>query len=218
MKKLLFIAALALFTPSTTQALTINLVSDIHAGSSPECGDYKCVPNWQEAFQSFLDSTEGLVVTVGDNTDQAKKNYAAQLRTMAEGREIYWANGNHDKKVYLGDSKHYVIDKEDWRIVLIDYKSCGKKDVNWLKRVLKNYKEEKVAAVLHYPIFKPVTFKVNKDCKKIEKVFRDYKVDYVFSGHRHGDSWTREYNGVTYQAIQGLTQGFATNYKTMELE
>jgi len=137
---------------------------------------------------------------------------------MTSEREIYWANGNHDKKVYVGGSKHYIIDKDDWRIVLVDYKSCGQKDIKWLKNTLKYYKDKKVAAVMHYPVFRQGTIKIQKDCRKIEKVFRDYKVDYVFSGHWHGDSWTREYNGVTYQAIQGLTQGFATNYKTLELD
>lgn len=220
MKKLVFAAAFLMLLPSTSQAFSVNLVTDIHAGSSISCGDFVCVPSWQSAFQEFLDKTEGLIITVGDNTDQAKKNYAAQLRVMTSGREIYWANGNHDKKVYVGGSKHYIIDKEDWRIVLVDYKSCGQKDINWLKKTLKNYKDKKVAAVMHYPIFMPVNynFKINKDCKKIEKVFRDYNVDYVFSGHRHGDNWTRVYNGVTYHALLGLTYGFGINYETIDLQ
>jgi predicted phosphohydrolase len=216
---LLFAAAtIFFFTPLSAKAFTLNLVSDIHAGNSDNCGDFKCVPRWREAFQEFLDETEGLIVTVGDNTDMTSKTYATELRQMAEGREIYWANGNHDKKVYVGGSKHYVIDEDDWRIVLIDYKNCGKKDVNWLKKTLKNYKTAKVAAVLHYPVFKRETAKIQKDCKKIEKVFRDYSVDYVFSGHWHGDEWTRTYNGVSYRAIKGLTNGFATNYLSLELE
>ena len=217
MKKLLILAG-ALFFPLTSQALTVNLVSDIHAGNSARCGDFVCVPQWQDSFQEFLDETEGLIISVGDNTDVASKSYAAQLRQMTSGRDVLWANGNHDSKVYVGGSKHYAVNKDDWRIVVVDYKNCGQKDIKWVKNALSGYKEKKVAAVLHYPIFTDGTTKVKKDCKKIEKVFRDYKVDYVFSGHKHGDFWTKQYKGVTYQAIEGLTHGSRINYKTMELD
>lgn len=217
MKKLILILAILLF-PFSTKAMTLNIVSDIHAGNSTSCTSYRCVPKWKESFQNFLNETNGTIVTVGDNTDKASKTYAQELRNMTSNREIYWANGNHDKKVYVGGSKHYIIDKDDWRIVIIDHKSCGSKDINWLKSNLKNYKDKKVVAFLHYPVFKQGSTKISKDCKKIKKLFEEYKIDYVFSGHWHGDHWMRESNGVTYKAIQGLTNGYSVNYQTIEFK
>ncbi len=205
MKKLILILAILLF-PFSVKAMTVNIVSDIHAGNS----------GWKQSFQQFLDETKGTIITVGDNTDNASKTYAKELREMTKGREIYWANGNHDKKVYVGGSKHYAFNKDDWRIVIADYKKCSRNDLKWLKSNLKNYKDKKVAVFLHYPVFNQDSLKKGKDCKKVDDLFQKYKVDYVFSGHWHGDHWTREINGVTYKAIQGLTNNYNINYQTID--
>ncbi len=218
MKKILFgLIPIFLFFPFFAEALTVNFVSDIHAGSSKYCEGDKCVPKWKSAFQEVLDKTEGMIITTGDNTDEGSKIYAEKLRNMTTEEEIYWANGNHDKHVYVGGKRHYIVKKGDWTIVIADYeKDCGKKEHPWLKSTLSRYKNDKVMVVMHIPVFKKGTTKIDKKCKKTEKIFDKYDVDYVFSGHWHSDHWTRKYHGITYVAIQGLTNGRETNYKVME--
>ncbi|EKE20173.1 MAG: hypothetical protein ACD_8C00047G0015 [uncultured bacterium] len=217
MKNIIVLVLILLF-PLPGKALTLNVVADIHAGGTNRCGDFVCVPRWKTAFQEVLNKTKGIIVTLGDNTERGEKKYATQLKEMTAGRDVYWANGNHDKKLQVGGSKHYSFNKEDWRIVIVDYKNCGKGDVNWPKKQLNGYGDKKVAIFMHYPVFKYGTDGVLKDCKKINDVFKKYKVDYVFSGHRHGDFWKREYGGIKYQAIQGLTNRFDLNYEVINLE
>lgn len=215
-------AIIAYFTlfllPVRAEALTVNFVSDIHAQRVDSCTN-ECVPKWKSALKEVLDKTEGMIITAGDNTDKASKVYAQKLRDMTKGEEIYWANGNHDKDIYVGGKKHYVIDRDGWRIILIHYKNCATSDERlWLKGRLKDYKNKKVIAVLHYPIFKSDLKSVKDDCRKVENIFNDYNVDYVFSGHIHDANWTKKYHGVIYKAIRALAYGHKTNYLTISFE
>jgi 3',5'-cyclic AMP phosphodiesterase CpdA len=151
--------------------------------------------------------------------DKPNKNLKNELIQMATGREIYWANGNHDHNMYIGGRKHYVVDKDDWRIVIL--KAGADKSISelkWLKKQLTDYKDKKVIVLEHQPIFRQGTTKILSRHKKIEKIYEQYSVDYVFSGHWHGDEWSRVVNGVTYRTLRGLTYGLGSYYYTIDFE
>jgi hypothetical protein len=221
MKKTFLVLSLfiVIFFPCKSAALTVNVVTDIQAGNVNSCTNYRCITNWKSSFQEFLDNTSGMILTVGDNLDTPNLSVKEALLKMAGEREIYWANGNHDKKMYVGGLKHYVIDKEDWRIIILASSAArSKSERQWLESKLKGFEDKKVLVLEHHPIFRQGKTKVLSNQKSIKKIYEKYKVDYVFSGHWHGDKYTRTINGVTYQAFQGLTYGYKINYKTVELD
>lgn len=211
--------AVFIFLSSGAKALTINFVTDIQASNKSLCTLYKCLPRWKSAFQTFLDNTSGMIITVGDNTDDRDKSVKNELLQMTAGREIYWGNGNHDKTMYLGGAPHYVIDKDDWRIIILR-SSAAKYDseLKWLREQMKGYEDKKVMIVEHHPIFRWNSFEVVPRHKKIKKIYEQYNVDWVFSGHWHSEEWAKEIKGVNYRAFKALTYGRKTHYYTLEFE
>lgn len=205
----------------------IAVISDIHLGTTL-CDWKQCGSKIEDAFREVLDKTDDmLVISVGDNADASefhedpekatslRGTYKARLLELAGGRTILWANGNHDQDNYVSSKEYYSFDKNNWRFIVIHTTSVEGEQYDWLVNQLKT--DKKIIVVMHHPIFQNKSKHILSRYNKIVKLFSEKNVQYVLSGHWHADNYEREYGGVIYKAIPGLTYHYKTNYKIMDL-
>lgn len=177
-----------------------------------------------------------LVISLGDQTNNSSQKHAREVRRMAEEEEIpiLWVKGNHDTNregimsVLGAPSNYYFIDREDWRIIVLDSSEqpgdvfyqggMSQTQIEWLKGALDVKKDILIA--IHYPIFDKETREmVYPIYQEFENIISASKwVKYVVSGHWHTPYWEKEYNNIEYLGIPALLlEGDEGFYKVLEL-
>jgi 3',5'-cyclic AMP phosphodiesterase CpdA len=228
----------------------IAILADIHAASQKtrKMGDTKNIvyPNMYETvFPDTLKQLKNdgfsLIIGLGDNTNDSSEVHARKLKEMSDEQQmqILWAEGNHEKSgsevmSILGvQDKYYYVDRDDWRIVVLDTTDqlsekdavrdtvggVSQEQLDWLEKALNTNKFVLIA--MHHPIWEKED--INIICPEyvpLENILEKHQnVRYVFSGHWHTESWSKIYKNVEYNQIPALTlDGNIGYYKTIELE
>lgn len=246
MKKI-FLAALAIvfvfgLTPNA-EAFTLNVTSDIHAGKQ-KTRDYRkytagniIYPKKGESFfKAFLNQPGDMFIALGDNSNtcgDAKKYDQKLAKAVAKsGKQVLFGFGNHDCDKgfkYLSASKYYSVDKEDWRIIVMNSEegysnTDGQNDggfsdtqIDWLKNKLDT--DKKIVIAISKPAFKKdLTTKKDTYEKFFEAIDGKKNVKHVLGGDYHVFHETKEYDDVKYHFVQALTlKGSQGRYLKLEL-
>jgi predicted phosphodiesterase len=155
------------------------------------------------------------VLNVGDATLNGRKPHFEAYKKIQ--RMIKWplitAIGNHDNRAifeeYCGQSRYSFADRNSFFIIL-DNEGGNLSDegFQWLESQLENGKSyDHIFVVMHKPPFDPYQQDwYNMDnmpwAYKFRKLCGEYKVDMVFSGHRHMFKH-EEFDGVDYLVTGG---------------
>ena len=221
MKKLIFLTLLFLF-PFSANAFSLGIASDIHAGgSSTATGSWGTIypSKWKTYLKPLKTANPNYYLILGDNTS-GNINYARDLKIYLPER-VLWVKGNHDGDTFpvFSSKKYYYQDIEGWRIIVLDT-SNGKKmsdtQKNWLKSIL-NTKQKKIVAMHHCIWGKDNLTDLEDEWKALKPIFEKYKVNYVFSGHKHDSKTSRKVNGVTYRSFQALSLNGTSRYVILSL-
>jgi predicted phosphodiesterase len=133
--------------------------------------------------------------------------------------KLYHVPGNHDLvengykyyKKYIRPQYYYSFDYQNSHFVVLNNafkQSFNAKQFNWLKEDLAATKKENIFVFMHRPTFDPTeiykgyVMSGRETVKELMKVFKRYKVDYVFAGHLHGYA-RAEREGVIYVVTGG---------------
>ena len=108
------IITIALLFPFVTHALSIGVISDIHAGKQKTRKSGSSIVYPSKAVSYFdkalaqMNGKVDFVVCLGDNAQSGEKKYYKRLKTIELKRKIkiLWVKGNHDSKYFsiLGPS------------------------------------------------------------------------------------------------------------------
>ncbi|KKP68498.1 MAG: hypothetical protein UR66_C0005G0045 [Candidatus Moranbacteria bacterium GW2011_GWE1_35_17] len=237
MKK--FVVALVLFFmfPVFCNAFTVNITSDMHAGSKNkrDKGDRDGVNNvtypkkWKKNFRNFIKDPADLYLILGDNINGSKKDYKLyrdmRLVVNKKKRAALFVKGNHDtdkKYNYLAAKKYYITDKDNWRIIVLDTNETNKitqTQLDWFKEMLNT--DKKVLVAMHEPPFVVnSTEPIGEFGPFLEIVKEHENIKYVLSGHSHL-SENKTVSGYTpeFITVQPLTlRGSIGKFLKLELE
>lgn len=210
MKKIIFALIVAIASSSTAQAMTINVTTDIHAGS-PKKRDYTKYTagnviypkKGTKHFNNFLASPADIYIALGDNTNTCKDwKYAKKLRSAVDksGKVVLFGFGNHDcdkgfKYLHQG-SKYYTYDKGNVRVIVLNteelYNNIGGQNeggmsgtqIEWLKTQLDT--EKRIVIAMSKPAY-------HKDLKTPKDAYRPFfeaikgkdNIEHIFAGDYH---------------------------------
>jgi len=236
MKKLLLaVLVLAFFVSSvpSADALTLNVTSDIHAGKQKKrdyskytAGNVVYPKKAEKYFKNWLKNSGDVFLALGDNSNTCKdaKKYDRKLRKAVEKskKAVYFGFGNHDCDkgfYYLSGSKYYTIDKDGWRIIVMNSEENGEskdgyglggfsdKQMEWLKEQVKT--DKKVVIAASKPAFEKDLKTPKTTYKELFKVIEDNEnIKHVVGGDYHVFHQTKEfdeYKGVKFHFVQALT-------------
>jgi Calcineurin-like phosphoesterase len=244
MKKLLFIIILAVMAiPTTSQAFTLNVTSDIHAGKQKTRNYTKYTPGnviypkkGESFFKAFLNRPGDIYLALGDNSNtcgDAKKYDQKLAKAVAKsGKRVYFGYGNHDCDKgykYLSSSKNYVVDRDDWRIIVLNSEEkdsavgggFSDAQMDWFEKQLDT--DRKVVVAASKPAFDK-TYTVPKPTfeRFLSIVKKHENVKHVLGGDYHVYHFMKEYEeypGVKFHAVQSLTlKGSQGRYLSLELK
>ncbi len=194
---------------------------------------------WEHICQLMLEETPNFVIHVGDmvsyghNKDDWTDEFLRQANMLFSHVPVYPAIGNHemnDEKYYqyfahTYDDAFYSIKKGNLRVIFVDTNKDileGSFRYHRLEQTLANCKEQWKIVVHHHPLFtsdvasyrsslQAVSDKGDPNLFQLKKLYEDYGVDLVLSGHVHG--YERSFpisknhidneNGVTYVITAG---------------
>lgn len=214
---------------SSAEAFTLNVTSDIHAGGQKKRdytryqeGNVIYPKKWGSAFDRFLATPADVYLALGDNSNKCgdAKKYDKKIakKVQKSGKKVYFGFGNHDCDkgyFYLSSAKHYVVDKGNWRIIVLNSEEkesdlgggFSDSQLDWFEDQLKTDKNVVVAAS------KPAwdkTYTVPKPTfKRFLSIIKEHdNVKHVLGGDYHVFQFTKEYDeypGVKFHAVQALT-------------
>lgn len=171
---------------------------------------------------SRLKQEKGLafIVSVGDFTANGELQDYQKARGMISQLNLpfYQVMGNHDGVAggwrnflrYFGRF-YYSFDYQGDRFIFLNNafkESFDREQFNWLREELGKGGARHIFVFMHKPIFDPS--EIYKDhimsgrevLQELMRLFKKYKVDYVFAGHIHGYA-KAERDGVTYIVTAG---------------
>lgn len=231
----------------------IGIITDIHAASqhmrATENPDniiypYKYKTLLPEVLSKMKAEGVKVIINLGDVTNNESMKHAGEAKRMIEEEEIeaVWVKGNHEtvESKIMSDvldvsNNYYFMDKESWRIIVLDSSEgpdnkdnflvyawydggIGDAQLSWLREALKTDKD--VIIAMHHPIWNKETIgSINPVYKEFEEAIENSgNVRYVFSGHWHTPYWERELNGIKYYGISAfILDGAEGFYKTLDL-
>lgn len=216
------------FAPLFSHAQKIGWITDIHAGSVKKKKKSATNVFFPRSYKHYLakalsemkDEGIGTVVISGDITDHSSETkYARRVKNLVKekGMEMIWARGNHDREKTVKDymkqrDTYYYLDREGWRIVVLDnsqrlaIKEGGMKSVQqeWLKNLL-DETDDPVLVVMHFPFQNRKDGSIYKVYREAEEWFSEGgKVRLALAGHWHSEYFTT-LNGVKYAVGNPLT-------------
>ena len=238
---LLAVLMLAFFVSSVpvADALTLNVTSDIHAASKKKrdyskytAGNVVYPKKAEKYFKNWLKNSGDVFLTLGDNSNTCKdaKKYDKKLRKAVDKskKEVYFVYGNHDCDKgfrYLSSSKYYAIDKDGWRIIVVNTEEGDAKisetQLSWLKEQVNT--EKKIVIAMHEPAFSIVD-RTSVDARFqpfLDIVKANKNIKYVLAGHYHVFNETKEIEGYTakFVYVQALTlKGSEGRFLRLDLE
>jgi predicted phosphodiesterase len=123
-------AAIVFFATNVSDAATVGLVADVHAGTKKSN---------KQNMDKFLDilgriKSQGNVDTIimlGDLADTGQTSFYAQVKDI---KGVIWVKGNKDKKGFgMLDPGNYTVDFDDFRIIILDSNVKNKNGMGGLK-------------------------------------------------------------------------------------
>lgn len=226
---------------SSAEAFTLNVTSDIHAGKQKK-RDYSrytqgniVYPKKGEAFfKGFLAQKGDVYIALGDNSNKcsdAKKYDKKLAKAVAKsGKQVYFGFGNHDCDKgykYLSSAKHYVVDKEGWRIIVLNGEEgdqtggFSSSQLEWFEKQLDT--DKKVVVAVSKPAFQIDLITPKPTFKDFLSIVKKHdNIKHVLGGDYHVHHVTKEfeeYEGVKFHFVQALTlKGSQGRYLKLELE
>lgn len=159
-------------------------------------------------------------VNTGDFVSHGWENeYRNYLKMSGKLKvKLYHVPGNHD---LVGDGEKYFRKYFGPLYYSFDFKSShfvvlnnafkryfDTKQFEWLKKDLAKTERENIFVFMHRPTFDPTeihkgyVMSGRKTVKELMRVFKKYKVDYVFAGHIHGYAKAKR-SGIVYIVAAG---------------
>ncbi len=187
---------------------------------------------FERNLSEILKRKPDFIIQLGDilveGTEKEYKYIGELLRNV--NIPFYIVPGNHDlyndsrpqkSQKFTGRPLYYYFDYENARFIILNNSSgiLGKTQLEWLTNVLKENDKKYKFVFMHQPVISPgLFFLLHKadpvESKMLMKLFEEYKVNYVFSGHIHM-YYRKEINGVVY-IISGI--GGARPYVSSDLD
>ena len=221
--KYLFVSLILVFVLTTfSYAFTFAVIGD-RAGR-PMSGVF------EKNLQEVLKTKPDFIIQLGDILNDSSNSEYEFVKNLLKDVKIpiYFVPGNHD---LMGDPKgekyqkftgrplYYYFDYENARFIILNNASggIGKEQKKWLIEVLESTDRKYKFVFMHQPLISPGFFflfhKINPiESNELMKIFEEYKVNYVFSGHIHM-YYKKVINGTTY-IISGI--GGSTPYVSPE--
>jgi predicted phosphodiesterase len=152
--------------PLFSEAFSLGIVTDIHAGGSKEVkrSDINILhpSRYCENLDIVKKSGVDYILTLGDNTLNGKSSEAKKVLNCLKGYKVLWTKGNHDKEEawqYFKTPNYYSKQIGSWKIIVMDSskidpsKSGGFLDdqLAWLEKELAG--NENVLISMHHNIF-----------------------------------------------------------------
>lgn len=165
-----------------------------------------CQTTGSAATAKILDTIEGLVFTLGDNSDGSAADYACYDQTWGRFKaRTHPVPGNHDYSVpgaseyfkYFGasagdpDKGYYSYDVGTWHIVALNSEidtTANSPQVEWLRADLQAHPATCTVAMLHRPLFSSGLHGNDGNENKTRPlwdVLYEYGADLVLAGHDH---------------------------------
>ncbi len=223
---LLAIAVIGASAP-VASAFTLNVTSDIHAGGQKKRDYNKYTPGnviypkkWGSAFDRFLATKADVYLALGDNSNKCSdaKKYDKKIakKVQKSGKQVYFGYGNHDCDKgfkYLSSAKHYVVDKGDWRIIVLNGEEgdatggFSSSQLEWFEDQLDTEKD--VVVAVSKPAFKIDLVTPKPTFEKFLSIVKKHdNIKHVLGGDYHVHHVTKEfddYEGVKFHFVQALT-------------
>ncbi|HPN54439.1 MAG TPA: metallophosphoesterase [Candidatus Moranbacteria bacterium] len=156
---------------SYSQAFSLGIITDIHAGGSKDVERSEknimypsryCI-NLERIKKSGVD----YILSLGDNTLNGKESEAKKALKCMKGYDVLWVKGNHDKEVawqFFRTPNYYSKQIENWKIIVLDSSkidpssSGGFRDdqLEWLKKELNENDSndiENIFIAMHHNVF-----------------------------------------------------------------
>lgn len=215
--------------------LITNLCSFVYGFTFAVIGDRagRPVPGvFERNLYEILKRKPDFIIQLGDILIEGTEREYEYVEKLLRNVNIpfYIVPGNHDLykdpkgerfQKFTGRPLYYYFDYENARFIILNNSSgvLGKIQLEWLINVLKETHKKYKFVFMHQPVISPGLFFLFHKADPLEskilmKLFEEYHVDYVFSGHIHM-CYRKEINGVVY-IISGI--GGARPYVSSDLE
>ncbi len=215
--------------------LFISLYSTIYAFTFAVVGDRagRPVPGvFEKNLFEVLKIKPDFIIQLGDILVESSDKEYQYVESILKDINVpfYIVPGNHDLykdpkgekfQNFTKRPLYYYFDYENARFIILNNASgsLGKTQLEWLTNVLKEANKKYKFVFMHQPVISPSWFfflhKADPmESKILMKLFEEYHVNYVFSGHIHM-YYRKEINGVVY-IISGI--GGARPYVSSDLE
>ncbi|MGB9767574.1 metallophosphoesterase family protein [Dictyoglomus sp.] len=215
--------------------LFISLYSTIYAFTFAVIGDRAGRPVFgvfERNLSEVVKRKPDFIVQLGDilveSSDEEYRYVGSILKNVSV--PFYIVPGNHDLykdpkgarfQSFTKRPLYYYFDYENARFIILNNASgsLGKVQLEWLIEVLKGTNKKYKFVFMHQPVISPSWFFLFHKADPVEskilmKLFEEYHVNYVFSGHIHM-YYRKEINGVVY-IISGI--GGARPYISSDLD
>lgn len=160
------LAFLLMLIPFQTQAISLGIVSDIHAGGTKLISEGR--KNWFYPnhyctnLERVKKSGADYILALGDNTLNGRESEATRIIVCLKGYKVFWTKGNHDKEVawkYFDTPNYYSKKIGNWKLIVLDSSkkypggSGGfyPEQLSWLEKEL--LEGENIIVAMHHHIF-----------------------------------------------------------------
>ena len=188
---------------------------------------------YADVIDTVLKYKPDVAIHCGDIVDSNASewdNFNEVTSPLREISEFFPAPGNHDYGVgielykanfYLpGNELWYSIDRENVHIIILDSNSSlpeSSPQYIWLEKDLQSMPESALFTIcaFHHPILSSVKTADSIFMENAMRLFEDYGVDVVFSGHAH--NYERSfYDGIYYIVTSGAGGALRDKWVTNE--
>lgn len=169
----IFLASFFLFVLgfSYSQAFSLGIVTDIHAGGSRDIKRSEKNILYPSRYCTNMDrlkkSGVDYILTLGDNTLNGKKSEAEKILNCLKDYDVLWTKGNHDKEIawqLFKTPNYYSRQIENWKIIVLDSSKIDPsgsggffdEQLEWLKKELSENDSddiENIFIAVHHNVF-----------------------------------------------------------------
>ena len=207
MRRLLtaFLFSVLLTSPAAAETWYFAVVGDTQGPGLTE----PVSPVWEKIIEQANISQPDFMVHLGDKVcgsgdpEILRKQFSIyRQKTEALALPLYEVPGNHDlpsKNCYpvyrevISPERYYSFDHKGCHFVVLSSEEkpgmnggLGAEQLNWLEEDLNDHSGQPVFAFMHRPLYRGIIHPyVLADAGELERIFRRYKVKYLFVGHEH---------------------------------
>ena len=158
------------------------------------------------------------VIMLGDNiygshnADDLRKKFETPYKPLLDaGVKFYAALGNHDdpnterlyKPFNMNGERYFWFKKGDIAFFALDSNYMDPPQLDWLQQNLSNSQAKWKICYFHHPLYNlGRSHGADTDLRsRLAPIFRQFKVDVVFSGHEHTYERFRPQDGIFYFVV-----------------